>query len=67
MRNVYWGATLCIPLKVSRRFGGTCNYRLQGLRISQARNQNEACNTLKRRLTFNGDTRRYIPEDRTRL
>jgi hypothetical protein len=31
----------CSPLKVSRRFGGTCYLHLQNRRISQARNQRE--------------------------
>jgi hypothetical protein len=34
--------TPCSPLKVNRRFGGTCRLCLQGRRISQARNQRKA-------------------------
>jgi hypothetical protein len=34
-----WGITLCSPLKVNRRFGGTYRLHLQGRRISRARNQ----------------------------
>jgi hypothetical protein len=30
------------PLKVNQRFGGTCYLHLQGLKVSQARNQHEA-------------------------
>jgi hypothetical protein len=33
---------VCSPLKVNRRFGGTCRRHLQGQRISKARNQHEA-------------------------
>jgi hypothetical protein len=34
--------TPCSSLKVDRCFGGTCYLRLEGRRISQARNQHEA-------------------------
>jgi hypothetical protein len=34
--------TPCSPLKVNRRFGGTCGLYLQGRWISQARNQRES-------------------------
>jgi hypothetical protein len=40
--SVFWDITLCSPLKVNRRFGGTCHVHLQCWRISQARNQCEA-------------------------
>jgi hypothetical protein len=36
--TIFWDITPCSPLKVNRRFGGTCLH-LQGLRISQARKQ----------------------------
>jgi hypothetical protein len=30
---IFWDITLCSPLKVNRRFGGTCHLHLQGRRI----------------------------------
>jgi hypothetical protein len=39
--------TPCSPLKIKRRFGGTCRLHLQGGRKSQARNQREASSNLK--------------------
>jgi hypothetical protein len=39
--TVFWGITLCNPLKANRRFGGTCRLHIQGRRISQARNQRD--------------------------
>jgi hypothetical protein len=39
---IFWDVTPCSPLKLNRRFGGTCRLHLQGRRISQARNQREA-------------------------
>jgi hypothetical protein len=65
----YLLATLCSPLKVSRRFGGTYRLHLQVRKISRARNQRESrwlvelilppwrwrrYVPLKRQLTFNG-------------
>jgi hypothetical protein len=40
--SIFWDVMSCSPLKVNRRFGGTCRLHLQGWRISQARNQHEA-------------------------
>jgi hypothetical protein len=40
--SVLQDTTLCSPLKVNRHFRGTCRLRLQGWRITQARNQHEA-------------------------
>jgi hypothetical protein len=40
--SVFRDITPCTPLKVIRRFGGTCRLHLQGRRISQARNQRES-------------------------
>jgi hypothetical protein len=34
--SVVWNITPCIPLKVNRRFGGTCRLQLEGRKISQA-------------------------------
>jgi hypothetical protein len=38
----FWDITSCSPLKANRCFGGTCCLHLQGQRISQRINQNEA-------------------------
>jgi hypothetical protein len=37
--SVFWDTTLCSPLKVNGRFGGTSRLHLQGRRISHARNR----------------------------
>jgi hypothetical protein len=37
--SIFWDIMSCSPLKVNRRFGGTCRLHFQGLRIIQARNQ----------------------------
>jgi hypothetical protein len=42
MSSIFWDTNLCSPLKVNRRFGGTCRLHLQCQRISQARNQLES-------------------------
>jgi hypothetical protein len=42
MKNtIFWDITSSRPLKVNRRFGGTCRLHLQG-RINRARNQRES-------------------------
>jgi hypothetical protein len=33
---IFWNITPCSPLKVNRRFGGTCHVHIQVRRISQA-------------------------------
>jgi hypothetical protein len=38
---VFWYITMCCPLKVSRRFGGTYRLHLQVRRINHARNHCE--------------------------
>jgi hypothetical protein len=40
--KILYSGTLCAPLRVDRRFCGTCRFHLQGRRISQARSQHEA-------------------------
>jgi hypothetical protein len=40
--TVFWDITSCIPLKVNRRFGGTCHLHLHSWRISRERNQCES-------------------------
>jgi hypothetical protein len=40
--SIFWDIMPYSPLKINRRFGGTCRLHLRGLRISQARNQREA-------------------------
>jgi hypothetical protein len=37
--SIFWDITPCSPLKVNRRFGGTCRLHLQDRRISRERNQ----------------------------
>jgi hypothetical protein len=39
---IFYDVTLCFPLKVNRRFGGTYRLSLQGRRISERRNQHDA-------------------------
>jgi hypothetical protein len=68
---IFWDIKPCSPLKLNRRFGGTCRLHLQGWRVSRGRNQHEpgskiACISYclpppKRRLTFNG-LRRIISQ-----
>jgi hypothetical protein len=53
--SIVWDITPCSPLKVNRRFGGTCCLHLHGRRISQASRAKQLQRT----------TRRYIPEYRT--
>jgi hypothetical protein len=40
--SVFWNITLGRPLKINRRFDGTCGRHVQGQRISHTRNQHEA-------------------------
>jgi hypothetical protein len=40
--RIFCDITPCSPLKVNRRFKGTCRLHLQGRRISQARNKRQA-------------------------
>jgi hypothetical protein len=41
--TIFWDITLCIPLKVNRRFGATYRLHVQGQRISRAaRHQRES-------------------------
>jgi hypothetical protein len=42
MKNsIFWDITPHSPVKVDRRFGGTYCLRLQGRRVSEARNQHK--------------------------
>jgi hypothetical protein len=34
--SIFWDLMPCSPLKVNRRFGGTCGLHLQGRRIGKA-------------------------------
>jgi hypothetical protein len=70
----FWDITPCSPLKVNRRFEGTYRLQLQGRKISRAKHKLETGGRIwrwkryippKHRLTFNGTTQRYSPEDRT--
>jgi hypothetical protein len=40
--SIFWDIMLCSPLKLNRRFGGTCHLHLQDRRISQATNRLKA-------------------------
>jgi hypothetical protein len=51
----------CGPLKVDRRFGGTCCLHLQGRIISQARHHREAGNLLLSCLAYSSTLKRYVP------
>jgi hypothetical protein len=55
--SLLWDITPCGPLKVNRRFGGTCRFHLQGRSIRQAKNRHVVGSKQK-------STMRYIPEDR---
>jgi hypothetical protein len=48
--SVFWDITSCNPLKFGQRFGGICRLHLQDRRISQVRNQHEACSKQSSRL-----------------
>jgi hypothetical protein len=76
--SIFCDITQCSPLKVNRPFTGTCRLHLQGRRISKARNQHgtgirQSNQILKMELrcssetsvTFQRNTRNYIPEDKT--
>jgi hypothetical protein len=39
--SVIWDVTLCSPLKINQRFGGTCRLHLQARIISQTINQRD--------------------------
>jgi hypothetical protein len=68
--SIFWDITLCSPLKVNRRCGGTSRLHLQGPKINQARNQRETClppeftlvsclaysSTLKMEATYSSET-----------
>jgi hypothetical protein len=41
--TLLWDTTPCSPMKVNRRFGGTCRLHLQGRIVSQTRNQRATC------------------------
>jgi hypothetical protein len=40
--SIFWDIRPYSPLKVNRRFGGTCRLHFQGRKISQARNHLES-------------------------
>jgi hypothetical protein len=55
--TIFWNIKPCSPLKLNRRFGGIYRLRLQGRRISRARNQRRSRWRYvppKRLFTFNG-------------
>jgi hypothetical protein len=53
--SAFWDKPPCNPLKINRRFGGTCCLNLHGRKISQERNQHEA---------DSWRWRRYVPPKR---
>jgi hypothetical protein len=61
-RPIFRDAMRYSPLKFNRYFGRTCNFHLQGRRISQTITQHEAGS---KQCEFQLSTWRYIPEDRT--
>jgi hypothetical protein len=74
--SIFWDITPCSPLKVNRRFGGTCRLHLQGRALLATCFALVSCfyysSTLKMNtrssetsVDFQRTTRRYIPEDRT--
>jgi hypothetical protein len=56
--STFWVITLCSPLKLNRRFGGTFRLHLQGRRINRERNQR----SFETSVDFQRITLRYIPE-----
>jgi hypothetical protein len=63
--TISWDRTLCSPLNVNRRFGGTYRLHLRGRRIGLARNQRESRWQAETSVDFQRTTWRYIPEDST--
>jgi hypothetical protein len=75
--TIFWDITPCSPLKVNRRFGGTCRLHLQGclppaftlvscLVHSSILNMQANCSS-ENSGDFQRTIERYIPEDRTLL
>jgi hypothetical protein len=77
---IFWYTTPCSPLKVNRRFGGTCRLHRQGRKISRTRKREnrwqaeqasfsalkmEAICSSETSADFQRTTRRYIPKDGT--
>jgi hypothetical protein len=67
MKNsIFWDITLCSPVKINRRFGGTDRLHPQGRSVSQARNYpGDSGYFSEMSVNFHRTTRSYIPEDRT--
>jgi hypothetical protein len=42
MSSIFWDITPCSPMKVDRRFGGTCRSHFHGRRVNQELSQQEA-------------------------
>jgi hypothetical protein len=42
MKSCIWWCTLCSPMKINRRFGTACRLRLQGRRVKQDTNMEQA-------------------------
>jgi hypothetical protein len=67
--SIFWDISLCSPLNVNRRFGGTCRFHLQGNQHKAGSKQSlQTCSTCSSETSadFQRNTRRDIPVDRTR-
>jgi hypothetical protein len=65
----FWDITPCSPLKVNRRFGGTCLLHVQGQRIRQARSmkgikQSSALLTLQPKIEATCSSKRQVTHPR---
>jgi hypothetical protein len=72
MSTVFWDITLCSPLKVNRRLGGTYRFHLQGRRISKKPERNQVASIPwrwrrhvppKRQLSSNPHAKRTVTSD----
>jgi hypothetical protein len=62
MKNfIFWDIMPCRPLKVNRRFGGTCRLHLSGRTVRQSKKLALSLPAVDLQRT----TRSYIPQDRT--
>jgi hypothetical protein len=65
--SIFWDITQCNPLKVNRRFGGTCRLSLQVRRMSQSSSVKASGKQISSETSvdFQRTTWRYVPEDIT--
>jgi hypothetical protein len=64
-RSVFWDIKLWCPLKVNRRFGGTCACCMVVSRLEYSSTLNSETCSFETSVDFQRITRRYMPEDRT--